>query len=122
MRELRARVTLASAATTAVLAAATYGLAGPAVGLGVAAAGGLTLANFWWLVHNATTVAGIPSGPRRLVWVVATGARLLALVTALALFLASGLVHPVAFVVGLAIVPGVVIVLGLRAACRVGAG
>ncbi|MGH7311022.1 MAG: hypothetical protein ACREK6_20275, partial [Candidatus Rokuibacteriota bacterium] len=77
---MRARVMLAGAATTVVLAAAAYGLVGPAPGLGVAAAGGLTLANFWWLVHNATTVAGIPAGPRRLVWAAATGARLLALV------------------------------------------
>ncbi len=122
MRELRARVTLVGAATTVGLAAAAYGLAGPPQGLGVAAAGGLTLANFWWLVHNASTVAGIPSGPGRLVWAAATGARLLALVTVLALLLASGLVHPVAFVVGLAIVPGVVIVLGLHAARGVGAG
>jgi hypothetical protein len=104
-----------------VLAAAAFGLSGPAGGLGVAAAGGLTLANFWWLVHNATTVTAIPSGPRRLVWALATGARLLALVTALALVLASGLVHPVAFVAGLAIVPGAVIVLGLRATGRIGA-
>jgi hypothetical protein len=42
-------------------------------------------------------------------------------VTALALVLASGLVHPVAFVAGLAIVPGAVIVLGLRATGRIGA-
>jgi ATP synthase I chain len=122
MRELRARVTLASAATTAVLAGLAYGLAGPAAGLGVAAAGGLTLANFWWLVHNAAVVAGIGHASRRLVWTVVSGVRLLALVAVLALLLASGLVHPVAFVVGLAIVPGAVIVLGLRAACRAGAG
>ncbi|HSF07111.1 MAG TPA: ATP synthase subunit I [Methylomirabilota bacterium] len=122
MRELRARVTLVSAATAAVLAGLAYGLAGPAAGLGVAAAGGLTLANFWWLVHNAAVVTDIGPASRRLVWAVASGVRLLALVAALALLLASGLVHAVAFVVGLVIVPGAVIVLGLRAACRVGAG
>jgi hypothetical protein len=122
MRELRARVTLVSTATAAVLAGLAYGLAGPAAGLGVAAAGALTLANFWWLVHNAGAVADVVPASRRLVWVVASGVRLLALVAVLALLLASGLVHPVAFVVGLVIVPGAVIVLGLRAACRAGAG
>ncbi|MGH7314295.1 MAG: ATP synthase subunit I [Candidatus Rokuibacteriota bacterium] len=118
MRELRARVMLASAATTVVLAGLAYALVGVSAGLGVAAAGGLTVANFWWLVHNAAVVAGIGPASRRLVWAVTAGARLLALVAVLVLLLASGTVHPIAFVVGLAIVPGAVIVLGLRAASR----
>jgi len=118
MRELRARVTLASATTTAVLAGLAYGLVDPSAGLGVAAAGGLTVANFWWLVHNAAVIAGTDPASRRLVWAVAAGARFLALVAVLVLFLASGIVHPVGFVLGLAIVPSAVIVLGLRAAYR----
>lgn len=117
MRELRARVTLASAAMTALLAGLAYGLVGFSAGLGVAAAGGVTVANFWWLVHNAGVVAGTAPASRRLLWTVAAGARFLALMAVLILLLASGIVHPVAFVVGLAIVPVAVIVLGLRTAC-----
>jgi hypothetical protein len=122
MRELRARVTLASVATTALLAGLALGWAGPAAGLGVVAAGAITLANFWWLVHNAVVVAGAGAAPGRLPWALAAGGRLLVLVAALSLLLATGIVDPLTLVVGLAVVPGAVIVLGLRAACRSEAG
>jgi hypothetical protein len=118
MHELRVRVALAGAVTTALLAGVALGLAGPAAGLGVVAAGGITLANFWWLVHNAASVFGAGAAPRRAVWVVAAGFRFVVVAAALVVLLASGIVHPVAFVAGLAILPAAVIVLGLRAAAR----
>jgi ATP synthase I chain len=118
MHELRVRVTLAGAFMTAVLAGVAFGLAGPGAGLGVVAAGGMTLANFWWLVSNAVSVFGTGAAPRRAVWVVAAGFRFIVVAAALVALLASGLVHPVAFVAGLAILPAAVILLGLRAAAR----
>ncbi len=114
MSELRARVTLSSAAATAVLAGLALGLGGPAAALGVAIAGALMLANFWWLVRNATAVAGPGAAPQRYLWALAAGARFLALLAALVLLFASGIVHPIAFVVGLAVVPGALVVQGLR--------
>jgi hypothetical protein len=118
MRELRARVMWASAATTAVLAGVAYGLMGVDAGVGVAAAGALTGVNFWWLVHNAAVAAGPGPASRRVVWAITAGLRFLAVMGALVVLLASGLAHPVAVVAGLAIVPITVIVLGLRAAGR----
>lgn len=116
MHELRVRVTLAGAAMTALLAGAALGLAGPGAGLGIVAAGGITLANFWWLVNNAASVFGTGAAPRRAVWVVAAGFRFVVVAAALVALLASGIVPPVAFVAGLVILPAAVIVLGLRAA------
>ncbi len=118
MSELNARVTLASAAATAVLAGLALGLGGPTAGLGVAAAGALMLANFWWLVRHAAAVAGAGLARRRPVWAVAAGARFLVLVAAVVLLFASGIVHPVAFIVGLGVVPAALILLGLHAARR----
>jgi hypothetical protein len=118
MRELRARVMWASAITTAVLAGLAYGLVGAEAGLGIASAGVLTGVNFWWLVHHAGIVAGPGAASRRVVWAVSAGVRFLVLLAGLVVLLASGRVHPVGFLVGLAIVPGTVIVLGLRAAGR----
>lgn len=108
----------ASAVATAVLAGLAYGLVGVDAGLGIAAAGVLTGMNFWWLVHHAGIVAGSGAASRRTVWAIGAGMRFLVLLAALVVLLASGLVHPVGFLVGLAIVPGAVIVLGLRAAGR----
>src|SRR5262245_8311781 len=118
MHELRVRVMLAGVVMTAVLAGVALGLAGPGAGLGVVAAGGITLANFWWLVNNAASVFSPGAAPRRGVWVVAAGFRFVGVAAALVALLASGLVHPVAFVAGLAILPVAVILLGLRAAAR----
>lgn len=118
MSELSVRVTRSSAAATAVLAGLALGLGGPAAGLGVAAAGALMLANFWWLVRNARAVADPGAAPQRYGWALAAGARFLALLAALVLVLASGIVHPVAFVVGLAVLPGALIVQGLQTARR----
>ncbi len=109
---------LAGAVTTALLAGVALGLAGPGAGLGVVAAGGITLVNFWWLVHNAAGVFGAGVAPRRTVWIIAAGFRFIVVAAALVALLASGIVHPVAFVAGLAILPVAVIVLGLRAAVR----
>jgi hypothetical protein len=118
MRELRARVTLAGAVATALLAGVALALGGPDAGLGVLAAGALTLLNFWWLVRNAAGVLGPGAAPRRAVWMVVAGARFLVLTAALVSLLASGLVHPIAFVAGLGVVPAALIVLGLSAVNR----
>jgi hypothetical protein len=118
MRELRARVTLAGAVTTALLAGVALALGGPAAGLGVVAAGGITLLNFWWLVRNAAGVLGTAAAPRRGLWMVVAGLRFVILTAALVSLLASGIVHPIAFVAGLGIVPAALIVLGLSVANR----
>jgi hypothetical protein len=49
---------------------------------------------------------------------VVAGLRFLLLTAALVSLLASGIVHPIAFVAGLGIVPAALIVLGLSAARR----
>ena len=108
----------ASAITTAVLAGLAYGLVGVEAGLGIASAGVLTGVNFWWLVHHAGIVAGPGAASRRVVWAATAGVRFLVLLAGRVVLLASGMEHPVGFLVGLAIVPGTVIVLGLRAAGR----
>jgi ATP synthase I chain len=104
--------------TTALLAVVALALGGPGAGLGVGAAGGLTLLNFWWLVRNAAGVLGTTAAPRRTLWMVVAGMRFFVLTAALVSLLASGVVHPVAFVAGLGIVPAALIVLGLSAANR----
>jgi hypothetical protein len=140
--ELRMQVVRETGATVLVLALAAGWLAGLPGFIGVAAAGAITLTNFWWLARGvfaivgsghpvAASVAGAPvaaptdaaaarpapaAWPVRAVWIVAAGARFLLLTAAFAALCAMGWAHPVAIVVGLTVLPCDLIALGLRTA------
>jgi hypothetical protein len=99
------------------LAVATGVAAGPAPALGVAAGGAVSLANFHWLARDvgvlARTAAGPAPGRGRLARLLLRQGGTLA---ALGAVLVSGWVHPVGVAVGLAVLPPILLLGGLRAA------
>src|SRR5918996_681273 len=110
--ELSGRVVAHTVVASAVLAALVLPFSAPAA-LGLMAAGALSALNFRWLTRGALWAMG---GARpSWLWGLASGARLLLLMAALALLFASG-VHPVAVVAGLGVLPAVLVVGGLRGA------
>jgi hypothetical protein len=115
MSEFRARVTLGAAIALAALAVPTAWLAGPSAAVGVLAAGGLTIGNFWWL-SRAAAAAGAPRAapPQVSGWVFAAGIRFSVLLAAFAALGAGGYAHPVAVVLGLSVLPCALIVQGFR--------
>jgi hypothetical protein len=115
--ELRLRVTLETTVGVVALALPAVWLGGASAGIGVLAAGLLTLGNFWWL-SRAASVSGA-SGARRpelAGWIVAAGARFIVLFAAFAALCAGGYAHPVAVVVGLTVLPCALIARGLHVA------
>lgn len=112
MTEFRARVTLETAIVLAALAGPAAWLVGPTAAVGVLAAGGLTVGNFWWLSRAAGAPGGAP--PQVSGWVFAAGIRFLVLFAAFAALCAGGYAHPVAVVLGLTVLPCALIVQGLR--------
>jgi hypothetical protein len=62
--ELQFRVTLETTIAVVVLALPAAWLGGASAGIGVLAAGLLTLGNFWWL-SRAASAAGASGAPRR---------------------------------------------------------
>ena len=115
MSEFRARVTLETAIALAALAVPAAWLAGPSAAIGVLAAGGLTVGNFWWL-SRAAAAAGAASAPPAQVsgWVFVAGIRFTVLFVAFAALCAGGYAHPVAVVLGLSVLPLALVVQGLR--------
>ena len=114
--ELRLRVTRETAVAVVALALPAAWLGGASAGVGVLAAGLLTLGNFWWLSRAASTVAASSVRRREMAgWIVAAGARFTVLFAAFAALCAGGYAHPVAVVVGLTVLPCALIARGLRA-------
>ena len=113
--ELRLRVTLATTIVVVALALPAAWLAGPSAAVGVLAAGGLTVGNFWWLSRAASSAA---ASPRREAagWMLGASTRLAVLLAAFAALCAGGYAHPVAVVIGLSVLPCALIVQGLRSA------
>ena len=113
--ELRRRVTLETTIAVVALALPAAWLGGAPAGIGVLAAGLLTLGNFWWL-SRAASAAGASGARRRDLagWIVAAGARFTVLFAAFAALCAGGYAHPVAVVVGLTVLPCALIARGLR--------
>ncbi len=110
---LVSRVTVLGIGAIAVVTAGAAWLSGAAGAAGAAGAGAIALLNFRWLARGAVrAVAG--GGPRGAV--VGLGLRHLATLGALALLLSSGWAHPVAVVLGIAVLPLVLIAEGLRVA------
>jgi hypothetical protein len=113
MTEFRARVTLETAIVLIAVAVPAAWLAGPSAAIGVLAAGGLSVANFWWL-SRAAVAAGATGAPQVSGWVFAAGIRLAVLFAAFAALCAGGYAHPVAVVLGLTVLPCALIFRGLR--------
>jgi ATP synthase I chain len=131
--ELRTRVVREAGAGVLLLALIAGWLGGAPGFVGVAAAGAITVVNFWWLARGASATLGAfspgsgaspacaarggakPSAVSG-AWIVASGLRFLALLAAFAALCATGWAHPVAVVAGLTVLPCAVIALGLRAA------
>ena len=115
--ELCLRVTRESTIAVVALALPAAWLGGASAGIGVLAAGLLTVGNFWWL-SRAAAAAGASGARRRerAGWIVAASARLTVLFAAFAALCAGGYAHPVAVVVGLTVLPCTLIAQGLRAA------
>ena len=114
--ELRLRVTRETTIAVVALALPAAWLGGASAGVGVLAAGLLTLGNFWWLSRAASTASASSVRRREMAgWIVAAGARFTVLFAALAALCAGGYAHPVAVVVGLTVLPCALIARGLRA-------
>jgi hypothetical protein len=110
--DMTARVTLV--AVPAVLAAAGVagGIGGLTAATGVAAGGAVALVNFHWLARGARRALGAGRGG----WfaLAGVGLRYPGAFVALALVVATGWAHPLGVVAGLAILPPVLILQGLR--------
>jgi hypothetical protein len=116
MIELRTRITITSGALGGALALAAAYLGGLPAVLGIAAGAMLALGDFWWLaarVGMLLTPEAVWGGSG---WLLATGLRFAVLTAGAALVLVTGVVHPVALVIGFTVLPVVLVAQGLRAA------
>jgi hypothetical protein len=113
--ELRLRVTRETTIAVVALALPAAWLGGVSAGIGVLAAGLLSLGNFWWLSRTASGAGASGARRRGLAgWIVAAGARFTVLFAAFVALCAGGYAHPVAVVVGLTVLPCALIARGLR--------
>ena len=116
MIELKTRITITSAALGGVLALAGAFFGGVPVLLGVAAGGMLALGDFWGLAARVGVLLSPEAVWGGSGWLLATGLRFVALTAGAALVLVTGVVHPVALVIGFTVLPVVLVAQGLRAA------
>ncbi len=85
--------------------------------MGALAGGLVSLTSLHWIARGVKSAAGFFAGGRaHPLWVFALGLRYVLLFGAVGLLLGSGVVHPMALMGGLSILPPVLIVVGLRAA------
>ena len=92
-------------------------LAGRPGALGALAGGLLSLASFTWIARGAHSSAKLFAGGRaHPLWALGLGLRYILLFGAVALLLGYAIVHPLALVAGLTVLPPVLIAFGLRAA------
>jgi hypothetical protein len=119
MTRFRTRVTVDAALLALGVALVGGWLAGRTTVFGVAAGAALALADFWWL--SARVDAAANGTPGALVWLGAAGLRLTGVTVAVAVLFLTQQFHPIALVIGLAVLPCALVVRGLRVA-REGAG
>jgi hypothetical protein len=112
--ELAGRVFGAGVLAVAAVVALAAALLGVREAMGVAAGGAIAFGNFRWLARDAARLGTLGAG-RRLPLL---GLRQLVAFGALAALIVSGFCHPLAVVAGLALLPPVLVVQGLRAAAR----
>ena len=92
-------------------------LAGRPGALGVLAGGLISLASFTWIARGVRSSAKLFAGGRtHPLWALGLALRYVLLFGAVALLLGYGVVHPLALVAGLSVLPPVLIAFGLRAA------
>ena len=85
--------------------------------LGALAGGLISLTSFTWIARGVHSSAKLFAGGRaHPLWALGLGLRYVLLFGAVALLLGYGIVHPLALVAGLSVLPPVLIALGLRAA------
>jgi hypothetical protein len=114
--ELVANVSKAVLLLLVPTAAAAGVLAGWPGVLGAVAGGLISLASLHWIARGVKSAAGFFAGGRaHPLWLFALGLRYVLLFGAVGLLLSSGVVHPLALIGGLSILPPVLVVLGLRA-------
>jgi len=112
--EFLRRVTVDTALVVGVVALVAASLDGSAAGIGVVAGGALAVGNLWWLVGRPPAVSS--SRDARARWALAAVLRLAVIAGACAALLASRLAHPVGVLIGLTVLPGALVVRGLREA------
>jgi ATP synthase I chain len=114
MTKLRTRVTVDAALLAVGLALAGGWLGGRTALFGVVAGTALALADFWWLSARVDAVGS--HAPPALVWLGAAGLRLAGAAVVVAGLFLTGQCHPLALVVGLAVLPCALVARGLRLA------
>lgn len=116
-RDLVRRVSRAVLALLVPLTLAGGVLAGWPGALGALAGGLISLASFTWIARGVHSSARLFAGGRaHPLWALGLGLRYVLLFGAVALLLGYGIVHPLALVAGLSVLPPVLIAFGLRAA------
>jgi hypothetical protein len=116
-RDLTARVLRLGAATVAVLSAAAWWVGGAPLAGGVLGGGFLALVNFGWLHREVAAVAErMATGQSAGVALKRLGLRQVAVLGGLGLLIGLGWGHPVGVAVGLAAVPPIFLIEGLRSA------
>lgn len=116
-RDLTARVLRLGAGSVAALAVAAWWVGGAPAAAGVLGGGLLGLVNFGWLHREVAGVAErVAGGQPGAATLRRLGLRQVAVLGGLGLLIGLGLGHPVGVAVGLAAVPPVLLVEGLRAA------
>jgi hypothetical protein len=111
------RVSRAVSALLVPLMLAGGVLAGRPGALGVRAGGLISLASFTWLARGVRSSAKLFAGGRaHPLWALGLALRYVLLFGAVALLLGYDIVHPLALVAGLSVLPPVLIAFGLRAA------
>ena len=114
MTKLRRRVTVDAGLLAIGLALAGGWLAGRTALFGVVAGTALALADFWWLSARVDTVGS--DAPRALAWLGAAGLRLAGIAVVVAMLFLTKQFHPLALVVGLAVLPCALVARGLSLA------
>ena len=113
--ELTSSVTWAGACTVAAMSGGAWWLAGAPAAAGVAGGGAIALVNFRWLARDVgRAVALVVEGRGGLARIGRIGLRQLVTFGGLGLLIANGWVHPAAVGLGLAVLPPVLLVQGLR--------
>ena len=116
-RELVGRVSRAVLVLLLPLTVAGGVLAGRPGALGALAGGLISLASFTWIARGVRSSAKLFAGGRaHPLWALGLALRYVLLFGAVALVLGHGVVHPLALVAGLSVLPPVLITFGLRAA------
>lgn len=118
-RELAYRVCGLTATLVGLIALTGWLLGGPAEAAGALVGGAITIGNFLWLRWSAGVA--LRRGPgghplRRVLWVVASGARFAVVALALALAAVQGWLGLVGLLIALTALPCTIVAEGLRAA------